>query len=150
VTYFFILAFLVVYLITRLYLTSAFQQTMGMLAGGAASTSDLAPLKGILEDAIKSRTAPELQAAMGKYNAWQFFGSQRDDPELNADVARVLVKLIVADISAGRSVDSAVEQKLKNAVTKAASDATIRARLKAENLKTGDAKLDTEIEKSVT
>jgi hypothetical protein len=40
VIFYFALAFLGVYLITRLYLTSAFQQTLGMLAGIRPSSAD--------------------------------------------------------------------------------------------------------------
>src|SRR6516165_1028724 len=52
VIYFFTLAFLGVYLITRLYLTSAFVQTLGMLAGAPAASDPK-----ILTDALDAALA---------------------------------------------------------------------------------------------
>src|SRR5262245_21935533 len=140
VIYFFVLSFLGVYLITRLYLTSAFLQTLGMLTGKRLSAPDLNQLKETLDAALKTGKAEDLAAAMANYDKWDFAGTERDDPELNAKIARILAKQIASGATAGRAGD------LKNAVAKAAADPTIKAQLKSEissgQMKTGDSKLD--------
>jgi hypothetical protein len=79
--------------------------------------------------AIKAGTAVELQAAIGKCHAWQFSGDEPGAPELNAGMAQVLMKLIALEVTAGRGHNSAMEQKLKDALSNAATNPAIKARL---------------------
>jgi len=147
VIYFFALSFLGVYLITRLYLTSAFLQTLGMLARGGQSAPDIGELKNKLDAAVRSGKTEDLTAAMADYDAWDFSGTERDDPELNANVARILAKQIASGVPVGRGGDPAVD--MKNAIAKAATNPAIKAQLKSEvesrQITTGDAKLNAEI-----
>jgi hypothetical protein len=94
VIYFFTLSFLGVYLITRLYLTSAFRQTLGILTAGALSTPDLGELKQKLDAAIKSGKAEDLTAAMAAYDDMNLSNTEREDAELCGNVARILAKQI--------------------------------------------------------
>jgi hypothetical protein len=139
VIYYFALAFLGVYLITRLYLTSAFQQILEMLVGKKQPPPGIDQLKQVLDDAVKSGTAVVQTDA------------ERDDPKLNANVARILAKQIADGTAKDRAGSSASD--LKNAIAKAAADLTIRAQLKKEadsgQLKTKDDALDAEISKAL-
>jgi hypothetical protein len=170
VIYYFALAFLGIYLITRLYLTSAFQAQLGVLAGGRQpgaalsqrmQTSDVAAesakpddpraplsqLKKTLDDAAESAKPDDLKAALDSHDNWTFSGNERDDPDLNAKLARVLCKAIETGATASRKGDAHAD--LKKACAKAATDAAIKAQLKTEadagTFGTGDAALDSEI-----
>jgi hypothetical protein len=147
VIYFFALSFLGVYLITRLYLTSAFTQTLGMLSGDKPAP-DLRQLKGKLDAALRSAKTDDLQQAISAYDGWDFSGKESDDPELNADVARILAKLMVGGTPAGLANPVA---ELKSSVAKAAADSAVKAQLKREfdaaQFRTNDANLDPLIEK---
>jgi hypothetical protein len=147
VIFYFALSFLGVYLITRLYLTSAFQQTLGMLAGWRQRAPDLDQLKRKLQGAVNSGTADDLKAAMAQYGNWNFVDKERNDPELNAILARVLVKQIAGGMAADRREN--IINDLKDAIAKAATNATIKGQLKTEidsgQMKTGDPTLDTEL-----
>ncbi|MGA2129563.1 MAG: hypothetical protein ABSG76_25815 [Xanthobacteraceae bacterium] len=151
VIYYFALSFLGVYLITRLYLTSAFRQTLGMLTAGRQAPRELRELKQRLDAAVKSGRVDDIGEAMADFDDWSFAGSDGDDPELNADVARALVRLIASGATAGRS-DPAAE--LKAGLAKAVADPAVKARLKTEldsgALKTNDPKLDPDIEKALS
>jgi hypothetical protein len=143
---YFALSFLGVYLITRLYLTFALLQISSALGGGSVSASDLGNLKKKLAAAVESGTAADFSAAMESYDHWSFSGTEREDPEVNADVARILAKQIASGTPTGRG-DAAAD--LKNAVTKASADENIKAQLKSElasgSLKTGNVAVDAEI-----
>jgi hypothetical protein len=147
IVYFFALSFLGVYLITRLYLTSAFQQTLGLLAGGGRSGQDFGNLKQTLAAAGKSGQPEDLEPAMAAYDGASLSGAERADPDLNANVVRILAKQIAGNTETKRPGDRRAE--LMNAVAKAAADPTIKAQLKNEmesgQMTTGDASLDTEI-----
>jgi hypothetical protein len=145
VIYYFALAFLGVYLITRLYLTSAFLQTIGMLAGVRPTELNLSELKERLLDAAKSGDAQALRDAMEAYKSWNFSEKDRDDPELNAHVARILAKQIAS--GATTVGESAID--LKTAIAKAGADPVIKARLRDEattgRIKTMNEDLDKEV-----
>jgi hypothetical protein len=78
VIYFFALSFLGVYLITRLYLTSAFEQTLSVLTGGPQSAPGLGELKQKLDAAIKSGKAEDLTAAMAAYDDTKLSNTERE------------------------------------------------------------------------
>src|SRR5260370_734644 len=81
VIYFFTLAFLGVYLITRLYLTSAFLQTLGMLSDRAQGLSDPKILSDALDAALLSGNFSKLQAALTAYDVSNLSESDRADPQ---------------------------------------------------------------------
>jgi len=154
---FFSLAFLGVYLITRLYLTSAFMQTLGLLAGKVPSVdaakdeakkraTATTALNAKVKVAVDSGKASDLQATLKAVDDSKPSEVDRGDPTLNANVARALAKLL----NANAGVDPA---KAANDL-KAAVDAAIKSPEEAKALKsdlangsltTGDTNLDNDI-----
>jgi len=147
VIYFFTLAFLGVYLITRLYLTSAFVQTLGMLTGSAQGISDLKILADILDAALSSGDFNKLQAALTAYDVSSLSESDRANPQLNAKLARIAAKAIAAGAPTGRSGNPVAE--LKAFAIRAAVDPACKASLKsdldAQRMTTRNAVLDREV-----
>jgi hypothetical protein len=146
VIYFFTLAFLGVYLITRLYLTSAFVQTLGMLTGTAETTADPKALASTLDAALASGTFSDLQAALKAYDESNLLEADRADPQLNVKLARVAAKAIASGSRTGRRGDPIAE--LKAFIIRAAADPAIKTSLKNDILShsiTGDGKLDVEL-----
>jgi hypothetical protein len=147
VIYFFALAFLGVYLITRLYLTSAFVQTLGMLTGRAEEdTADPKALAGTLDAALASGTFSDLQNALKAYDESNLLEPDRADPHLNEKLTRVAAKAIASGSKTGRGGDPVAE--LKAFVMRAAADPDIKTRLQGDIAAcsiTGDAKLDAEL-----
>jgi hypothetical protein len=111
VIYFFALAFLGVYLITRLYLTSAFVQTLGMLTGSTKITADPKALAGTLDTALASGTFSDLQSALKAYDESNLLEADRASPQLNEKLALVAVKAIASESKTGRNGDSIAELK---------------------------------------
>ena len=130
VIYFFTLSFLGVYLITRLYLTSAFVQTLGMLTGGAQGTSDPKTLSDTLDAALASGKFSDLQAALNAYDASNLSETDRANPQLNAKLARVSAKAIASGTPTGRNGNPVAE--LKAFAVRAAADPVSRADLKSD------------------
>ena len=147
VIYFFTLAFLGVYLITRLYLTSAFVQTLGMLTGSAQGISDPKILADALDAALTSGKFDELRAALMAYDASNLSEVDRANPELNAKLARIAAKAIASGRPTGRSGNPVAE--LKAFTIRAAVDPTNKASLKndldAQRMTTRDTALDGEL-----
>jgi hypothetical protein len=147
VIYFFALAFLGVYLITRLYLTSAFVQTLGMLTGRTEeNTADPKVLAGTLDAALASGTFSDLQTALKAYDESNLLEADRANPQLNEKLARVAAKAIASGSKTGRGGDPVAE--LKAFIIRAAADPGIKTSLKndiASHSITGDAKLDAEL-----
>jgi hypothetical protein len=147
VIYFFTLAFLGVYLITRLYLTSAFMQTLGMLTGSPPTVTDLKSLTGALDAVLSSGSSSDLQGALIAYDISNLPESDRANPQLNAKLARIAAKAIAAGLSTGRSGNPVAE--LKSFVIRAAVDPTCKASLKsdldAQRVTTRNAVLDGEL-----
>jgi hypothetical protein len=143
VVYFFALAFLGIYLITRLYLTFAFRQT---LEEGSGTLLDARIEQ--LDFDLKLGTPDALNDAIRTYSLWTFSSGEKDDPKLNATIARILIKLIASRQAATPRSENVAA--LKQAISKAAADPTIKTQLKADvnsgQLKTGDNSLDAEIE----
>jgi hypothetical protein len=146
VIYFFTLAFLGVYLITRLYLTSAFLQTLGMLTGGQGM-SDPKTLSDALDAAFASGKAGDLQAALSAYDVSNLSEADRANPQLNAKLARVAAKAIASGMPTGRSGNPIAE--LKAFAVRAAADPTSMAGLKSDlegqRITTRNAVLDGEL-----
>jgi hypothetical protein len=151
VIYFFTLAFLGVYLITRLYLTSAFVQTLGMLAG-AQAPSDPKTLADRLDAALASGKFEELQSALIAYDSSSLSQADRANPQLNAKLARVAAKSIAAGTPTGRIGNPVAE--LKAFVVQAAADpsskASLKADLDAQKITTRNAVLDRELDALVS
>jgi len=140
--YFFGLAFLGVYLITRLYLTTALTQTLGVLAGGEG-VPGLAVLRAKLSSALKASDADILLDAINFYISWPISTGDKDDPTLNADAARALAKYL----STGKADNASVRlEQLQAALKNAAADASVKAKLQTEFagkvLTTGDGTKD--------
>jgi hypothetical protein len=130
VIYFFTLAFLGVYLITRLYLTSAFVQTLGMLTGSPPAVTDLKSLTGALDAALSSGTPSDLQGALVAYDTSTLSESDRANPQLNAKLARIAAKAIASGVPTGRSGNPVAE--LKTFAIRAAVDPTSKTSLKSD------------------
>jgi hypothetical protein len=157
VIYFFALSFLGVYLITRLYLTSALgllglsaaptRSQTGTAATDAAAARKTAPdisvLKRQLIAALASGKSGDLADAISAYDKWVFAGDEGNDAELNANVVRILAKQMKASGTTDRAAD------LKAALAKAAADPATKAQLKtaanSKQLTTGNDPLDAEI-----
>jgi hypothetical protein len=147
VIYFFALAFLAVYLITRLYLTSAFVQTLGMLTGTSETTADPKALAGTLAAALASGIFSDLQAALKAYDESNLVEADRANPQLNEKLVRVAAKAIASGSRTGRSGDPVAE--LKAFTIRAAVDPRVKTSLKndiaSHTVTTGDGSLDTEL-----
>jgi hypothetical protein len=158
IIYYFALAFLGVYLITRLYLTSAFHQAIGMLAGAQPSETadvratnadtpprhDLRELKEKLRAAATSGETQVLNDAIAAYKDWNSTKNELD-PELNADVARILAK----QIASGAATEPDLAEDLKKSIKRAVADPAIKAVLREEynagGMTTNRVELDREI-----
>ena len=140
VIYFFALSFLGVYLITRLYLTSAFINTLGALAGSIAPAAAEKPLNEKLSAAAGSNNTDDLKRALDEVDTWQSTGENRDDPAMSADAARILIKLMAATAVQGREADLA--RFLGNAVKDPGQQARLQAELSAGRLATGVSTVD--------
>ncbi|MES2197871.1 MAG: hypothetical protein V4517_25905 [Pseudomonadota bacterium] len=140
VIYFFALSFLGVYLITRLYLTSA----LGISGRGLGVST---PLNQRLAAAAGSNNNDELKTALQEADAWQFIGENRDDPEMNANAARIMIKLIKDKQVEGREAD------LKGFLTRAVKDPDQKTKLQAElsagGLITGKPDADTAVKQAL-
>ena len=147
--YFFGLAFLGIYLITRLYLTTALARILGSLTGGEG-VSDVAALSASLLNARASADPAVLVTAIGLFENWPLRGDDGSDPGLNAEAMRILAKYL----GTGRADDPARRlTQLKAALSKAATDEATKSRLKADfdggALTTGDATVDASLRKSL-
>jgi hypothetical protein len=140
VIYFFALSFLGVYLITRLYLTSA-------LGFGGRGLSAPTPLNEKLAAAAGSNDIDELKAALHEADAWQLKGENRDDPEMNANVARIIVKLIKNKQIQGREAD--LNKFLTKAVKDPSQKEKLQAELSAEGFTTGTPDADTAVKQAL-
>jgi hypothetical protein len=145
--YFFGLAFLGVYLITRLYLTSALTQTLGLLVGGGGVT-DVSVVRMMLSNARSSSDAAVMAEALSYVNRALFRDSDRSHPQLNADKARLLAKYL----SSGKAdTPSARLSQLEDALRQAAVDMDSKNQLRAEfdnkSLTTGDSTADAKLRK---
>lgn len=145
VIYFFALSFLGVYLITRLYLTSALG-LLGLYPGPTVAAAPALPaLKQQMKKAVSSGDADDMKAAIDNLDGANLKPAEADDVELNADLARILTK----QMRAGAATDRA--PLLKAALAKAGVDGPTKTTLKAEfdagPMKSGDATLDGDIAK---
>jgi len=161
---FFALSFLGVYLITRLYLTSAFMQTLDMLTGTAAPEESeqttaspaadvsiaTAGLSGKLTAALQSDKAEDLAAARTAFDNAKSNVVDREDPALNANLAAVLMKLLKAGAAQDRlqavaDLKAAIERAKKSAEQAAA----LKKGLADGSLTTGAPQLDNELKENV-
>jgi hypothetical protein len=145
IVYFFGLAFLGIYLVTRLYLTAALKQTLGMIEGGSGGL-DVAGARAKLENALASGNAAEqLRAIQYVDNA-----GLKPDQVGDLDFSLALARNLMSVLKAGNvDNDARRKQDLRTVVALIAKDADSAAELK-DNLATGtygsgDAALDTEL-----
>jgi len=150
VIYFLALAFLGTYLLTRLYLTSAFQQTLGILTG-VMRASDAA--QG--DDADKTRTAEQPEKVEEAVNAIEAAGTMPDQTPAKdaARIARLYARQVAAEQAAG-GVSAARASALKAWLARAITDSTEKRALQSDlaegRLTTGDGTLDAEIRTLLT
>jgi len=153
---FFSLSFLGVYLITRLYLTSAFMQMLGMLTGNAPAdardgkqiTVSIATgeLSGKLTAALQANKAEDLAAARTAFDNAKRDVVDRDDPALNANLATVLMKLLQGGVTQDRQqAVSDLKAALERTKKSAEQTETLKKRLKDGGLTTGDPQLNVEL-----
>lgn len=157
---FFSLAFLGVYLITRLYLTAAFMQTLAMLTGTAApspskqTTATLpaavlnatAALSGKLTAALRSDKAEDLAAARTAFDNAKSDVVDRENPALNANLAMVLMKLLKAGAAPDRLKTLAdLKAAIERAKRSAEQAAALKKGLADGSLTTGAPQLDNEL-----
>lgn|GEM_PF-5569382 len=148
--YFFVLAFLGVYLITRLYLTAALKDALGFVsaAGGVSATALVGEqLKSVLTDG----TADDLKAALDALDNWPLTETQRRDPQLNTRLAQVLSRYLTG----GKVDDTAARrEQMRNALTNAAADPTqktvVLKALQSKKLTSGDAATDIDLVRLVS
>jgi hypothetical protein len=144
---FFSAAFLGIYLITRLYLTSAFVSALGVLASGGPALT-FGDLNYVLAAAVTAGTDAERYDALSKFAQFRFTQAERDDPVMNANIARLLAGLLKS-ASAGSAPTAGAS--LKEAISRAAKDSEVKAALLADFnsgvLQTGDSGLDQDVNK---
>ena len=159
---FFSLSFLGVYLITRLYLTAAFMQMLGVLTGtatpeqsdngeqtAARRPADIsvatAELSGKLTAALQSGKPEDLVAARTMFDNAKHDVVDRDDPALNANLATVLMKLLKGGAAQDRQqAASDLKAALERAKKSAEQAETLKKGLQDGSLTTGDPQLDIE------
>jgi hypothetical protein len=144
--YFFGLAFLGIYLITRLYLTAALRRALGLLDGSdMGRATDTSGAKAQLDAAYKSRDHAKMLEAVLYFDRSGIKSDQAGDPELSLLLARVLTSLL----KAGKADDAPPrKEQLKTVVAAAAKTNASKEQLKAvvnAGETTGDAELDKEI-----
>lgn len=153
--FFFGVGFLGIYLVTRLYLTVTFWQTLDMVSGAdltateAASTNptgpDLAGARARLENALTADDAERLAAVQFVDNAG-IRPDQAGDFDFSLALARVLLKLLAAS-----AADDPAKRKqdLRTVVGVITTDANTAAKLKDDlasaRYTSGDPALDAEL-----
>lgn len=144
--YFFGLAFLGIYLITRLYLTTALKRALGALDGSDhGATVDTAGARAQLDAALKSGDHAMMLNAVLYFDRSGIKRDQTADPALSVLLARVLSSLL----KAAKADDATVrKQELKTIVATAARDSASKELLKGfvkAGETTGDEAVDKEI-----
>jgi len=144
--YFFGLAFLGIYLVTRLYLTATLRRTLDIVSGGDGVSEAAGPRRR-LESALASGNADELLPAI------QYVDNSTLKPDTTGDLgfSLALARTLLALLKAGRADDPAKrKQDLKTVVAVIATDATTKATLKDDltnsRYSSGDSALDDELE----
>ncbi len=162
---FFSLSFLGVYLITRLYLTTAFMQTLSMLTGTTTPIPHLqttgAPTRGVLLNAtaalngqlaaaLRSDKTEDLTAARAAFDDAKGDAVDRDSPALNANLATVLMKLLKANAAEDR-LKAVADLKAATERARRSSEqaAALKKGLADGSLTTGAAQLDDELRASL-
>jgi hypothetical protein len=142
---FFCLSFLGIYLITRLYLTSALSLLGGPRSAGGGADNQ-AELGSQLAAAIESGKTEDIVAALKTFDDAKLPDDVRKDPALNANVARALAKLMSTGATFGR-VDPKGELRaaVDNALASPAVADELKKDLGTKSLATGDAALDADI-----
>jgi hypothetical protein len=142
VIYFFALSFLGVYLITRLYLTNA----LG-IGGSNLQAPRVKPLNERLSAAAGSSRLEELKRALQDIDEWKSTGKNSDDPEINANAARIIIKLTARSGVQGRDTDLA--RFLGNAVKNPDQKKKLQTELSAGALTTGVTDVDAAVKKAL-
>ena len=162
--FFFVLAFLGVYLITRLYLTFAFRQTMSMLTmttvpsapttaavlssvTPTSSSTSLSELTALLRKACATGNLTVLGAVINLAFNWPFQGNERDDPQMNFELARTLAKWVASGSAPGgvAAYSAEIKRAIQNAMADPQAKAALKAEIAAGTLTTQDTGLDTEL-----
>jgi len=123
--YFSVLGFLGTYLITRLYLTYAFERTLSML--GVLPGPIIQDLQRKLTDAIRSGNKDQLDQALAAFQQYQSRRDIADDPGLNLLVARAASKRIATDQQIDAARKNELQKDIVAAIKKAKGDPTVKA-----------------------
>lgn len=149
IVFFFFLSFLGVYLITRLYLTSAFNQTLVMLTGAGPAPNDASIRKEWIDrlaGVIKANKTEDMVSALKALDEAKLPDDIRKSPGISANVARLLAKLIVSGADSGRA---SPKDDLRSSINIASASPSVAEELKqdaaAGRLATGDTNLDNEV-----
>jgi hypothetical protein len=142
IVYFAGLSFLGVYLVTRLYLTTALTQALGLV--GADPSGALDPLIIKLRAAARDGTPAALSEALSFYDAWP-----NDDDKTADDVLIALSQGIAKYLAVGADNPAHRFTQLKSVFAEAVKDAFTReelaAQMQSKDLTTGDDNRDKEL-----
>jgi hypothetical protein len=142
IVYFAGLAFLGVYLVTRLYLTTALTQALGF--AGADANKSVSPLLIKLRAAARDGTPEALEEALTFYESWP-----HDDTETNDDVIMALCEALAKYLSVGADNPAKRFAQPKSVFIEAAKRTDVRdklaAKMQSKELTTGDDEKDKEL-----
>ena len=151
--YYFGLGFLGIYLITRLYLTSALTETLGMLAGGGSGVSSTHVVQTMLSNARQSDDPKALRAALAVFENWRLTEEERSSATLNNELGRLIAKYTntkqVEDPERERRYGQTIDA-FKRAIIDANLRNAIRNDLDQNRLTTGNATTDENLRKLVS
>jgi hypothetical protein len=154
VVYFVVLGFLVTYLVTRLYLTYALQQTLTLLDGASREEGPtVTAMRQQLNDALTSGDKVKLDQALTSFGQQKQRPEIGNDPNVNLLAARVASKRILADSAIKPTDRTEFHTTLLTALQKAMENSDIKARVKADTaLRTelqGHESIKNEVEKEL-
>ncbi|WP_413711811.1 hypothetical protein [Rhizobium sp. Rhizsp82] len=122
--YFFVLGFLGIYLITRLFLTNALTQSLAMLVAGQHRDDNKTLASAISE--AKPQTQAERSALLSLIDRWPVTDGERSGPDLNFSLA-----ILLYDYLSSQGAEHEVErrEKLQETALRAAEKPELRKRL---------------------
>jgi hypothetical protein len=133
VVYFLVLGFLGTYLVTRLYLTYALQQTLDLLGGAAGvELPSAAAVQQQLDEAVKSNDRSKIDQALTTFGQQKHRPEIGNDPNINLLVARAAGKRIKLDTTIKATDRTQLHADLLAALAKAMANPQIKEKAKAD------------------